>query len=116
MQSAGLPLHPELLIDHSGIWRYPNQYYIVGAVCKRSMAVFSRLPILVEAARGDAEGDAWRERCNAARRGFPAVAEQLPRVRGLGRQAPHGTLHRRPRRAVPAAAPGLPRASRQRRT
>ena len=47
------------------------------------MAVLARFPILVEAARGDAEGDAWRERCDAARRGFPAVAEQLPRVRGL---------------------------------
>ena len=35
------------------------------------MAVFARFPILVEAARGDAEGDAWRERCDAARRGIP---------------------------------------------
>ena len=32
---------------------------------------------------GTPRGDAWRERCDAARRGFPTVAEQLPRVRGL---------------------------------
>ena len=66
----------------------------------------------------DAEGDAWRERCAAAT--LPAGDSPPWRSNYLACAAwpassSWNALHRRPRRAVPAA-PGLPRASRQRRT